>query len=329
MDDTRQIIIVGSGAAGLTAAIYAARANMSPLLFEGTQPGGQLTITTEVENYPGFEEAIMGPALMTSMRAQAARFGTEIIPAVVESVNLRVKPIEVVADAVHYTTRTLIIATGAEAKLLGIPSEAKLMGHGVSACATCDGYFFKNQRVLVVGGGDTAMEEANFLTKFASHVTVVHRRDELRASKIMQERAMANPKISFMWDSTVEEIMDVDQGKVTGVKLRNLKTGKSSVLAADGLFIGIGHSPNTKLFHSQLELLPNGYIKTFVGTRTSVPGVFAAGDVQDSAYRQAVTAAGTGCMAALDAASYLEDLKHATHALPPPVAAGREKAPSK
>ncbi len=329
MDKTRQVIIVGSGAAGLTAAIYAARANLSPLLFEGTQPGGQLTITTEVENYPGFEDAIMGPALMTSMRAQAARFGTEIIAAAVESVNLKAKPIEVVADAVRYTTRTLIIATGAEAKLLGIPSEAKLMGHGVSACATCDGYFFKNQRVLVVGGGDTAMEEAGFLTKFASHVTVVHRRDELRASKIMQERAKANPKISFMWDSTVEEIMDVAQGKVTGVKLKNLKTGKSSVLATDGLFIGIGHQPNTKLFQSQLELEPNGYIRTFVGTRTSVPGVFAAGDVQDAAYRQAVTAAGSGCMAALEAERYLEDLKHAAHTLPPPVRARREKAPSK
>jgi len=316
MADTRQVIIVGSGAAGLAAAIYAARANTGPLLFEGRQPGGQLTITTEVENYPGFENAILGPDLMTHMRAQAARFGTEIVTAEVESVNLKVKPFEVVAEGKRHTAHALIIATGAVAKLLGLPSEAKLMGHGVSACATCDGYFFKNQRVAVVGGGDTAMEEANFLTKFASEVKVIHRRGELRASKIMQDRALANPKISFVWDSEVEEVLGGEQGKVTGVRLMNLKSGRSSVLEVDGLFIGIGHQPNTKLFQGQLELTPTGYIRTFTGTRTSIPGVFAAGDVQDSVYRQAITAAGSGCMAALDAERYLEELKHPAHALP-------------
>jgi thioredoxin reductase (NADPH) len=317
MADTRQVIILGSGAAGLTAAIYAARADLNPLLFEGRQPGGQLTITTEVENYPGFAEAIMGPDLMVRMRAQAARFGTEIITAEVQSVNLRVKPFEVVADGTRYTARTVILATGAEAKLLGLPSEAKLMGHGVSACATCDGYFFKNQRVAVVGGGDTAMEEASFLTKFASKVTVVHRRDELRASKIMQDRARANPKISFIWDSEVQEVLGSDEGRVTGIKLLNLKSGKSSDHEMEGLFIGIGHQPNTKLFEGQLELTSTGYIRTLTGTHTSIPGVFAAGDVQDSIYRQAITAAGSGCMAALDAERYLEELDHPAHALPP------------
>jgi len=259
----------------------------------------------------------MGPDLMVRMRAQAERFGTEIITAEVESVNLKVKPFEIVAKGNRYTANTVIIATGAEAKLLGLPSEAKLLGHGVSACATCDGYFCKNQRVAVVGGGDTAMEEATFLTKFASHVNVIHRRDKLRASKIMQERAMANPKISFTWDSEVEEVLGVDKGRVTGLRLMNLKTGKSGAIELDGLFIGIGHQPNTKLFQGQLDLTATGYIKTLTGTRTNIPGVFAAGDVQDSVYRQAVTAAGSGCMAALDAERYLEELKHPSHALPP------------
>jgi len=317
MADTRQLIIVGSGAAGLTAAIYAARANLAPLLFEGHQPGGQLTITTEVENYPGFAEAIMGPDLMARMRAQAARFGTEIVTAEVESVNFKVHPFEVCAEGKRYVAETVIVATGAKAKLLGLKSEGRLMGHGVSACATCDGYFFRNQRVAVVGGGDTAMEEATFLTKFASHVQVLHRRDELRASKIMQERARANPKISFQWNVEVEEVLGSEEGKVTGVKLLDVKSGKSSTLDVDGLFIGIGHQPNTKVFEGQLELTPNGYIRTYTGTRTSIPGVFAAGDVQDSVYRQAVTAAGSGCMAALDAERYLEELKHPSHTLPP------------
>lgn len=322
MTDIRNIIILGSGAAGLTAAIYAARANLSPVVFEGAQPGGQLTITTDVENYPGFREPIMGPALMEEMRAQAARFGTEIVTAAVESANLKTTPFEVSADGKRYYSHTLVIATGASAKLLGIPSETKLMGHGVSACATCDGYFFRNQRVAVVGGGDTAMEEATFLTKFASHVTIIHRRDQLRASKIMQERAMANPKISFVWDSAVEEVLGASEGKVTGVRLRNLKSGQISVHETDGLFIGIGHEPNTKLFQGQLDLDPKGYIRTFGGTKTSVPGVFAAGDVQDPLYRQAVTAAGTGCMAALDAERYLEALKHATKGPAPAIPAG-------
>jgi thioredoxin reductase (NADPH) len=308
MTSTRNLIILGSGAAGLTAAIYAARANLAPLLVEGPQPGGQLTITTEVENFPGFRDAIMGPSLMTEMRAQADRFGTEFIQASAESVNLKARPFNVVADGKSYAANALIVATGASAKLLGIASEAKLLGHGVSACATCDGFFFKGRRVIVVGGGDTAMEEALFLTKFASHVTIVHRRDELRASKIMQERALSNPKIAFTWDSEVVEVLG--ETHVTGVRLRNHKSGAHAAVETDGVFIGIGHQPNTALFQGQLELHPNGYIKTHHGTRTSVVGVFAAGDVQDHIYRQAVTAAGTGCMAALDAERYLEALAH-------------------
>jgi thioredoxin reductase (NADPH) len=305
----RNVIIIGSGPAGLTAALYAARANLSPLVIEGLESGGQLMLTTMVENFPGYRDGILGPDLMAEMRAQAERFGAEIISGDVTSVDLAAAPFTLkVGDAVEQT-KALIISTGASARLLGLPSERTLMGHGVSTCATCDGYFFRDKPIVVVGGGDSALEEATFLTKFASHVTVVHRREELRASKIMQDKAFANEKISFEWNSELAEVKDVKGGVVTGVVLRNLKSGETKDLAVDGVFIAIGHTPNTSLFTGQLDLNPNGYIEVGTGSRTSVAGVFACGDVQDHVYRQAITAAGTGCMAAIDTERYLESLE--------------------
>lgn len=300
------IIILGSGPAGCTAAIYAARADLKPLVIEGSQPGGQLTITTEVDNYPGFPKGVMGPDLMDLLRAQAVRFGTEFAQAHVERVELGARPFTLHAGTKTWQTQALIVATGASAKLLGIPSEAALMGHGVSACATCDGFFFRDQDVFVIGGGDTALEEATFLTKFARTVTIVHRRDQLRASKAMQHRAAQNPKIRFIWDSAVDAILDVQQKKVTGLRLKNLKTGATTEHAADGVFMAIGHQPNTQLFAGVLDMDAVGYLKTKPGsTQTNIPGVFVCGDAQDHVYRQAITAAGTGCMAAIDAERFL------------------------
>jgi len=303
----RKVIIIGSGPAGFTAAIYAARANLSPLMFIGTQWGGQLMLTTLVENYPGFVDGIDGPPLMEIFRKQAERFDTEIIGEDVTAVDFRARPFRVTAGAETYEALSVIIATGASSKLLGLESEKKLMGRGVSTCATCDGFFFKDKNIMVAGGGDSAMEEALYLARLGRKVEVVHRRDTLRASKIMQERAFKNPKVEFIWSSAVEEVLDVSKGMVTGVRLKNLKSGELTERPVDGLFIAIGHQPNTQLFKGQIELLPNEYIRVVPGTtQTSVPGVFAAGDVQDHTYRQAVTAAGTGCMAALEAERYLE-----------------------
>ncbi|OLC12817.1 MAG: thioredoxin-disulfide reductase [Candidatus Rokubacteria bacterium 13_1_40CM_69_27] len=303
----RKVIIIGSGPAGYTAAIYAARANLAPLMFIGVQSGGQLMLTTLVENYPGFVDGLMGPELMETFRKQAERFGTEMIAEDVTSVDFRRRPFVVRVGETEYQSHTVIIATGASAKLLGLENEMKLMGRGVSTCATCDGFFFKDQDIMVVGGGDSAMEEALYLSRLGRAVTVVHRRDALRASKIMQERAFKNPRISFVWNSALDDIFDIRQGKVTGVRLKNLATGALTERMVDGLFIAIGHEPNTQIFRGQVDLLPNGYIKVVPGTmQTSVLGVFAAGDAQDYVYRQAVTAAGTGCMAALEAERYLE-----------------------
>lgn len=306
MNTEREVVIIGSGPAGLTAAIYAGRANLKPLIIEGMQAGGQLMLTTTIENFPGFREGIMGPDLMGEMRAQAERFGADLLQADVSSVDLTSRPIRVTADGVTYTARALIIATGASAKLLGLPSERALMGRGVSTCATCDGFFFRGKPIAVVGGGDTALEEAVYLTRFASKVTLVHRRDALRASKAMQDKVLANPKIEIAWNSVVEDVKDVSRGEVTAVVLRNVKTGALTEVPVDGVFVAIGHTPNTALFGGQLEMDTNGYLKTHDGSRTNVPGVFACGDVQDHVYRQAITAAGSGCMAALDAERFLE-----------------------
>lgn len=305
-----KVLIIGSGPAGLTAAIYTARANLNPVIFEGMQPGGQLTITTEVENYPGFEHGIQGPELMDIMRKQAIRFGAQSYFKEVTEVDLSKRPFKVKSYDEEYTADSIIISTGASAKLLGLESEAKYMGYGVSACATCDGFFFKDLKVIVVGGGDTAMEEANFLTKFASEVTIIHRRDEFRASKIMYERALKNPKIKFLTNKVITEVVGKEEnGKksMTGVILKDTIDGSTMEYKADGLFIGIGHQPNTKLFKNWLDMDETGYLITKPGsTYTNVEGVFAAGDVADKTYRQAITAAGTGCMAALDAERWLE-----------------------
>ncbi len=311
MSSIHDVLILGSGSAGYTAAIYAARANRKPVLIGGPQPGGQLTITSEVENYPGFRDAILGPELMERMRDQAARFGTEMVWATAERVDFSRRPFTVWVDGKEYRAKTVIIATGASAKLTGLASESQLMGSGVSACATCDGFFFRDKRVVVVGGGDTAMEEATYLTRFCTEVVVVHRRDTLRASMIMQERARANPKIRFIWDSELVEILDPTRQKVTGVRLRNVKTGAITEHPTDGVFIAIGHEPNTKFLQGHLPMDARGYLLVRPGgTTTEVPGVFAAGDVVDAVYRQAVTAAGMGCMAAIDAEHYLEGDAH-------------------
>ena len=318
MTEVRDVVILGSGPAGLTAAVYTARANLRPLVVEGEpsstsdQPGGQLMLTTEVENYPGFVEGILGPELMQRFRGQAERFGAEFVTCKATRVNVSARPIEVWTGDPHgeadVLTRALIVATGARSLMLGVPGEDRLLGHGVSTCATCDGFFFRDHAIAVVGGGDSAVEEALFLTRFAKEVVLVHRRHELRASKIMQDRAFANDKITFRWDTVATEVLG--DAKVDGLSVRNVVTGDEEVLPVTGVFVAIGHSPNTDVFRGQLDLLDNGYIETRDGTRTNVEGVFACGDVQDHVYRQAVTAAGSGCMAAIDAERYLEALAH-------------------
>ena len=311
-DETYKVVILGSGPAGLTAALYTARANLQPLVIEGMEPGGQLTITTEVENYPGFEKGIQGPEMMEVFRRQVERFGTRFLQGEVSEVRLSKRPFELECEGKTIRAEALIVSTGASAKWLGLESEERLKGYGVSACATCDGAFFKNKEVIVVGGGDTAVEEATYLTRFASKVSMVHRREELRASKIMQDRARKNPKISFIWDSVIDEIYGEQKSGVSGVKLKNLKTNATTDFKCDGVFMAIGHKPNTEIFKGQLDMDELGYLKVRPGsTYTNVEGVFAAGDVADRVYRQAVTAAGTGCMAAIDAERWLEARHHA------------------
>jgi thioredoxin reductase (NADPH) len=301
------MVIIGSGPAGLTAAIYAARANLQPLLIEGKEPGGQLTLTTLVENYPGFAEGIMGPDLMEEMRKQAIRFGAEIVNGYVNKAKLKEQPMRVYYGDQEVLAKTVVISTGSSAKLIGLESEMQLIGHGVSTCATCDGFFFRGKEIAVVGGGDSAMEEATFLTKFATKVSVVHRRDTLRASKIMQDRAIKNPRIEFIWNTIVEQVLGARETGVTGLKLRNIKTQEMSQLKVEGLFVAIGHNPNTEIFEGQVDMDDRGYIKTVPdSTRTNIPGVFACGDVQDPVFRQAITAAGSGCMAAIEAERWLE-----------------------
>jgi len=301
------MVIIGSGPAGLTAAIYAARANLQPLLIEGKEPGGQLTLTTLVENYPGFSDGIMGPDLMETMRKQAQRFGADVVTGYVHSVNLTEAPFRVYYGDHEIQTKTVVISTGSSAKLIGLETELYLMGHGVSTCATCDGFFYRGKEIAVVGGGDSAMEEATFLTKCATKVSVIHRRDALRASKIMQDRALKNPKIEFVLNTVVEEVVGTKETGVTGLKLHNVKSREQSELKVDGLFVAIGHNPNTEIFKGQVDLDEMGYVKTQPGsTRTNIPGVFACGDVQDPVFRQAITAAGSGCMAAIEAERWLE-----------------------
>jgi thioredoxin reductase (NADPH) len=308
LKDRHKVVIMGSGPAGLTAALYTARANLEPVIFEGLEAGGQLTLTTDVENYPGFPDGVMGPDLMNAMRAQAQRFGAKSVMAEITAVDFSSRPFKITAGDTVIEADTFIISSGASARMLGLESEKLLLGYGVSTCATCDGFFFKDKELLVIGGGDSAVEEAVFLTKFASKVNIVHRREQLRASKIVQDRAFKNEKLDFIWNSEVLEILGSKEDGVTGARLKNTKTGEETVKEAEGVFVAIGHNPNTKLFKGQLDMDDVGYLITKSGsTETNVPGVFAAGDVQDNLYRQAITAAGSGCMSAIDAERFLEE----------------------